>query len=34
MKDCTGYFFKKIVIKLFMDVVDKSHLNNEINFKN
>ena len=27
------FIFKKIVIKLFMDVVDKSHLNNEINFK-
>ena len=27
------FIFKKIVIKLFMDVIDKSHWNNEINFK-
>ena len=27
------FIFKKIVIKLFVDVIDKSHWNNEINFK-
>ena len=28
------FIFKKIVIKLFVDVIDKSHWNNEINLKN
>ena len=27
------FIFKKIVIKLFVDDIDKSHWNNEINFK-